>query len=192
MKLRMATLASFTILSILFIILAFPFDSFSSSVEMRDVRILYNEKDVVVYGVLSDSFTKEMKSAIMAGIPATFTYTLKTHEEVAWWFDKEISRITIKHTIKYDNVKQNFSVSLADNKEPAIFQDFEAAKRAMSELSGVAIMPLSNLVKNRTYYVMIKAKLEKYRPQSSMRYIFFFSSPGDFETAWSPKQRFVH
>jgi hypothetical protein len=180
------------ILLIFCMVWMFPLASVSGSVRIQEIRILNDETDVVVYGVLSDSFTADMKSAILAGVPTTFTFTLKTYEEKPWWLDKKISHITIKHTIKYDNVKQTFSVSSAEDRDPAVFPDFETAKRAMSELSGIAVAPIADLIKGKTYYVKIKAKLEKYRPSSLMRYIFFFASPGDFETAWSPKHRFLY
>ena len=124
------------------LVLIFPLGSVSGSVEIRDIRVLYHETDMVIYAVLTDSFTKEMESAILAGVPTTFTFTLKTYQERSWWFDKKISQIIIKHTIKYDNVKQTFSVSLADGGQSAVFQDFGGAKRAMSELNGVAIVPI--------------------------------------------------
>jgi len=179
-------------LFILCIGLIFPFQHVSGSVNISNIRILNNETDVVVYAVLTESFSKEMESAILAGVPTTFTFTLKTYQEKDWWFDKKISQITIKHTIKYDNVKQTFSVLSADDKPMALFKDFDGAKRTMSELNGVAVVPISALTKGKEYYIRIKAKLEKYQPSSFMRYIFFFASPGDFETSWSPEQKFVY
>jgi hypothetical protein len=173
-------------------VLIFPLHYVSGSVNINNIRVLNNETDVVIYAVLTESFTKEMESAILAGVPTTFTYTLKTYLERDWWFDKQISQIIIKRTIKYDNVKQTFSVLSAGDKPEAVFKDFESAKRAMSELSGIAVVPITELIKWNGYYITIKAKLEKYRPPSVMRYIFFFASPGDFETDWSPKQRFVY
>jgi hypothetical protein len=174
------------------IVLIFPFQPVSGSVNISDIRILNNKTDVVVYAVLTESFTKEMESAILAGIPTTFTFTLITYQETDWWVDKKISEITIKHIIKYDNVKQTYSVISAQDKPEAVFKDFASAKRAMSELSGVPVVPIAALTKGNEYYIKIKAKLEKYRPPSFMRYIFFFASPGDFETDWSPQQRFLY
>ena len=174
------------------IVLIFPSQPVSGAVNISDIRILNNETDVVVYAVLRESFTKEMESAILAGVPTTFTFTLKTYQERALWADKNISQITIKHTIKYDNVKQTFSVLSAENKPEALFKDFNGAKRAMAELSGVAVVPITKLTKGNAYYIIVKAKLEKYRPPSFMRYIFFFASPGDFETDWSQKHRFLY
>jgi hypothetical protein len=181
-----------TVFFIFCLVWIFSLDSVSGAVKLQDIRVLYNETDMVVYAVLTDSFTKEMESAILAGVPTTFTFTLETYQERNWWFDKKISRIIRKHTIKFDNVKQTFSVSSTDGREAVIFQDFAEAKRAMSELSGVVLTPITNLVKGKTYYARIKAKLEKFRPPSIMRYIFFFASLGDFETDWSPKQRLLY
>ncbi|MBN1664730.1 MAG: DUF4390 domain-containing protein [Deltaproteobacteria bacterium] len=188
----MKYISTLTVFMIICLLLVFPPGIVNGSVSIHDIRILNNEKDVVVYAVLTDGFSKEMESAIMAGVPTTFTFTLKTYQEKSWWPDKKMSHVTIKHTMKYDNVKQTFSVTSADNGQEAVFSDFDAAKRAMSELSGIAVVPIGDLTKGSSYYIRMKAKLEKYRPPSVLRYIFFFTSPGDFETGWSLKHRFIY
>jgi hypothetical protein len=92
--------------------------------------------------------------------------------------------VTIKHTIKYDNVKKLLYVYFDDDKEPTSFQDFESAKRVMADLNGVPIAQLETLKKNEYYYVQIKAKLDKVRLPLHMEVVFFFVSLWDFETDW--------
>lgn len=136
-------------------------------------------------------FTKEMEAAILAGIPTTFTFLVDLYQVRARWLDKKLIRLTVRHTIKYDNVKRQFHVSFNGDKEPASFKDYESAKRAMTDLNGVVVKPLDALIKGEHYYVQIKAKLDSIRLPLKMEYVFFFVSFWDFETGWH-REGFVY
>ena len=98
----------------------------------------------------------------------------------------------VRHTIKYDNVRNLFYVSSSEQGGmPVEFRDFDSAKRAMADLNGLAIAALKFLKKDDKYCVRVKAKLSKTRLPLHMEYILFFVSMWDFETDWS-KQEFVY
>jgi len=132
-----------------------------------------------------------MTSAILAGVPTKFNFLVDLYQKQTRWFDKRISRLIITHTIKYDSVKKVFNVSSTDAQDSLGFQDIDSAKRAMAELNGVIIGPLKQLKKDKKYYILVKAKMDKVRLPLSMEHIFFFISLWDFETAWY-KQEFVY
>ncbi len=139
---------------------------------------------VLVYARLTNSFTKDMEAAILAGVPTTFTFLIDLYQERRYWVDKKIAGLTVRRTIKYDIVKKLFSVSSEGEKEAITFSDYESAKRAMAELNGFPVVPVKSLQRNEFYAVQIKAKLEKVRLPLNMEYIFFFVSLWDFETDW--------
>ena len=138
----------------------------------------------MVYARVMNCFTKDMEVAILAGIPTTFTFLVDLYQVRARWLDKKLVRLTIRHTIKYDNVKRLFYVSSNGDKEPASFKDYESAKRAMTDLNGVTVTFLKRLKKGEYYYVEVKAMLDKVRLPFHMEYVFFFVSFWDFETGW--------
>jgi hypothetical protein len=132
-----------------------------------------------------------MESAILAGVPTTFTFLLDLYQEKPNWIDEKISSVIVKQTIKYDNVKKVFYISSMGGHKPSEFQDFDAAKKAMSELNGIVVASLKDLQKNNSYYVMVKAKLDKIRLPMHMEYVLFFVSLWDFETDWY-RQRIIY
>jgi hypothetical protein len=132
-----------------------------------------------------------MESAILAGLPTTFTFLLDLYQERPSWIDEKISSVIVKRTIKYDNVKKVFYISSMEGNKQSEFQDFEAAKKAMSELNGIVVASLKDLQKNSSYYVMVKAKLDTIRLPMHMEYVLFFVSLWDFETDWY-RQRIVY
>ncbi|MDD5168464.1 MAG: DUF4390 domain-containing protein [Syntrophales bacterium] len=149
---------------------------------IQDVLITPQNGQLLAYARVTNCFTKEMETAIMAGVPTTFTFLIDLYQERPGWFDRQIVSVMIRHTIKYDGMKKMFYVTSSTGRESATFQDFENAKRAMTEFNAAIALPV--IYKDTSYYTMMKAKLDKIRLPLYMDYIFFFVSLWDFETAW--------
>ena len=174
-----------------YITLVFPLSSYSRDARITDILVTNDTLHVTVYAKVTNCFTKKMESAILAGVPTTFTFLLELYKERKGWFDKKITGMDIKQTIKYDNVKKIFYVSSTGIQQPASFQDFESAKKTMSELNGAVVAPVNDLQKGEKYYVQIKVKLDKVHLPMNMEYVLFFISLWDFETDWH-RQKLIY
>lgn len=174
-----------------YITLIFPLSSYSRDARITDILVTNNAGQVTVYARVMNCFTKKMESAILAGVPTTFTFLLELHQERENWFDKKIAGTVVKKTIKYDNVKKIFYVSSTRAQQSSGFQDLENAKKAMAELNGAAVAPIKDLKRSKSYYIKIKAKLDEMRLPMHMEYVLFFVSLWDFETDWY-QQKLVH
>lgn len=152
--------------------------------------ITRNAGQVLVYAQATGCFTKETKARILAGVPITLIFYLDLYQQRSYWWDKRLARFLIKNTIKYDNVENNFFVSTTNGKQESVtFQTFEAAQRAMIDLSGVAVLPVRTLAKDKSYYLKMKAKQED-RPHLPlhMEYLSFFSSLWDIGPGWQKQE----
>jgi hypothetical protein len=167
-----------------YLFLVFPLSSYSRDARIADVVVTTSGDHIMVYARGTNCFTKRMESAILAGVPTTFTFILDLYKERANWFDDKISSMVVKQTIKYDNVKKIFYISSSGTQKESEFQEFDGARKAMSELDGVVVASLKDLQKDSSYYVMIKVKLDKIRLPMHMEYVLFFVSLWDFETDW--------
>ena len=167
-----------------YLFLVFPLSSYSRDARISDIVVTTSGEHVRVYARGTNCFTKRMESAILAGVPTTFTFLLDLYQERENWIDKKISSIVVKQTIKYNNVKKNFYISSMGSQEESEFQEFDGAKKAMSELDGVIVASVRDLQKDKSYYVMIKVKLDTIQLPMHMEYILFFVSLWDFETDW--------
>ncbi len=170
-------------LAVILVILIWLSPAYAREAEIRDVLVTHQGDTITVYARVTNCFTKGMESAIMAGVPTTFTFLLDLNRERDFWFDKKIVGAVIRQTIKYDTVKKLFLVSSTDGKAATAFQDLEGAKRAMAEITRTLVIH-RNVDRQRPFYVMIKAKLDKVRLPLYMEYVFFFISLWDFETDW--------
>jgi hypothetical protein len=173
-----------SILIIFLVLLVFPHTVSADNAMIRDLLVTNNASHLLVYARVTNSFTKEIEAAILAGVPTTFTFILELFQVRSGWLDKKLIRMTLRHTIKYDNVKKLFHVSADGEREATAFPDFESAKRSMADLNGVPLVPLTALRKNAHYYVLSKVKLDKVRLPLHLEYLFFFVSLWDFETDW--------
>ncbi|MEQ8203640.1 MAG: DUF4390 domain-containing protein [Smithellaceae bacterium] len=158
---------------------------------IKDILITNNKENVLLYARVVNGFKTEMESSILAGAPAVFALQLEVYQARSGLWDKKIESREIKRTIKYDNLKKNFSIFTNGYETPAVFPDFESAQKAMADLSGIPVVPLKKLVRGNNYYLMMKVKIDKVRLPLHMEYVFVFVSFWDFETAWY-KQRFSY
>lgn len=149
---------------------------------MVDILITSNPSSVLLYARLVDCFKPEMETAILAGVPAVFKIQLDVYRERSYLWDKPVISKEIRRTIKYDNLKKTFSVTTNGVNQPAIFQTMESAQKAMADLNGITVVPISLLAKGATYYTEMKVKIDKVRLPFNMEYVFFFVSLWDFET----------
>ena len=182
---------SITILLFIFLSLhLFPFPAMGNEAAIKDVLITQSVDYIQLYAKVNNAISKEMEAAILTGVPVTITFLVDLYQERSFWFDRKAAGVVIKQTVQYNSVKKTFYVWLLNRQEPEGFQEFESAKRAMTELNGVVVAPVRQLQKNRPAYIMIKAKLDKVHLPLGMEYVFFFVSLWDFETDWY-KQRFM-
>jgi hypothetical protein len=185
-KRRFITILLFIFLSIHF----FPLPAMGNEAVIKGVLITQSVDYIHLYAKVNNAISKDMETAILAGVPVTITFLVDLYQERSLWFDRKAAGVVIKQAVQYNSVKKTFYVWLLNRQEPEGFQDFEGAKRAMTELNGVVVAPVRQLQKNRPTYIMIKAKLDKVRLPLGMEYVFFFVSLWDFETDWY-KQRFM-
>ncbi|MDD5524411.1 MAG: DUF4390 domain-containing protein [Smithella sp.] len=183
-------------LFLIFLFLVFGFMALPMKVQaidpkITDILITNNRESVLLYARLVNGFKPEMEMAVLAGIPAVFTFQLEVYQERSLVWDKKITGHEIKRTMKYDNLKKTFSIYTNGNQQPVIFSDFESAQKAMTDFNGINAVPLSSLTKGENYYMLIKVKMDKVRLPLRMEYVFFFVSFWDFETAWN-RQNFSY
>lgn len=171
----------FILLSVLFVQNA----AFAEDAILRNIIVTNTRDDLLVYMSVEGAFREKMEKAILSGVPATFSFYIDLLQVRNLWPDKTITEEKVTHTVKYDNLKKEFTVvrSWGSNK-PVITQSFEEARRLMTDVDGIKIAPLKWLEKGKRYQIQAKAQLSKLTLPYYLHYILFFVSMWDFETDW--------
>lgn len=134
---------------------------------------------------IENCFTEKMVDAIKSGVVTTFKILLVLDGPGLRPFRTRFLNTHLEHSLKYDRLTDEYHVTLSEHPQAAFTTaDFDEAKRLMSELDSVPILPLWRLEPDQTYKLRIKAELSKVRLPTPLRYLFFFVSLWDFETAW--------
>jgi hypothetical protein len=158
----------------------------SRGVQIADIVVTNNQNFLLVYFFAKGCFTSETKKAILNGIPITFTFLVELYKPCSIWSNKKLFAIKLHHTVKYDSLRQKFSVTLSEQGNQTFFtKDFSKSQEMMADVSNIQLIPLMVLEKNHHYQLRFKVELDKARLPLYVRYIIFFVSLWDFETDWN-------
>ena len=176
------------ILVIVIAILIIPCLASPASAEkayLSDIAITTNSNHLVVYLTVNQCFTEEMNRAIESGILTTFNFFIHLYERRQYWWDRKIASLEIRHSIKFDNIKKSYEVTLSERENETItVKDFDQAKRIMSEIVALKVIPIRHLKRNKRYQLQMMAQLDKIKLPLYLHYVLFFLSLWDFETDW--------
>ncbi len=166
-------------------IISFNGTALARDAKLTNIIVTNTRDDLLIYLSVEDAFPKKMQDAINRGVPASFQFFVNLYRSRSMWLDKEMADLSITHTIKYNSLKKEYSVSRSwDSNSPVIVQSFETAKKLMGEIDSLKVISLARLQKGTQYQIQAKAKLSRVTLPYYLHYVLFFLSLWDFETDW--------
>jgi len=157
----------------------------AKNAKLTNIIVTNTRDDLLVYLTVEGAFTPKMVDAIKRGVPATFLFYINLYRTRTMWFDKQLADLTITNTIKYNSLKNEYTVSRSwDSNSPVVVQSFDAAEKLMSEIDSLKVIPLAQLEKGKHYQIQAKARLSRITLPYYLHYVLFFLSFWDFETDW--------
>jgi hypothetical protein len=155
------------------------------SAAIENIKLANTRDDLLSYFDIKHAFTDEINQAVLNGISTTFSFYINLYKTDGSWFNKNISSIQIRSTLKYNSLKKEFSVLRPWKNERAIItKSFDEAKSLMTDIDNLKVISLAQLIKGDKYQLKIKAELDKVTLPLSLHYVLFFVSYWDFETNW--------
>jgi hypothetical protein len=152
---------------------------------LTNITVSNTRDDLLLYLNLEGAFREELNKAILSGVSSTFSFFVKLNRTRNFWFDKGIADIEIAHRINFDNLKKEFIVQRSwKENTPEVTASFKEAKKWMTEINSLKIIPLNQLEKGKQYQLRVKAQVSKKTLPFYLHYILFFVALWDFETDW--------
>lgn len=152
---------------------------------LSDIVVTNTRDHVLVYFTVNGCFNAEMNNAIESGLKTSFTFFVTLYEKRSLWWDKELVALEVSHTIKYDNLKKVYEVSLSEeNNKVLTVKNYEQAKKLMAEVAALKVTRLHHLKKGGRYRLRLMAELDKIKLPLYLHYVLFFLSLWDFQTDW--------
>jgi hypothetical protein len=184
-----------TLLSFLLFLISFFVSSlsFAEGLSIKDIVVSGEKNEVRLSSVLKGDIDDDITETIKSGIPITFTYYVELHRKKAVWVDTMVLSKTIKNTVNYDNLKKEYKLTQAVDKEikDSISKDIQEVKQWMRKLDKVKIAGYNELEYDKTYYIKVKAELKSIKFIFPLNYVLFFFSFFDEDTSWHNSPLFV-
>jgi hypothetical protein len=156
--------------------------------EIVDLRVYQDDPTLKASFAVRNCFTPEMEQAVWSGVVTTFRFLAVVDKPGLPLEQDRVVDLSFEHTIKYDRLRNEFTVYLQEQLQRVrTTNDFGEAKKWMSEVQNLSLIPLWRLQRGETYELTVKAELSKVRLPLFFRYIFFWVSLWDFETDWQEK-----
>lgn len=152
---------------------------------LENIFITNTRDDLISYFKITGAFTEKMSDAVLKGVPASFSFFVSVYRKRDAWFDEKIADVNVSTTLKYNSLKQNFTIVRPwKGDKPLITASFDQAKEIACNIYNLKILPLKLLRKGEQYQIRIKAEMNKATLPLYLHYVFFFISYWDFETDW--------
>ena len=160
--------------------------AWSEDARITDVVVNNTADGIIVNFRVEGCFTEDLEQAILNGIPTTFKFLAALDRVRSWWGDKELISLETTHTVKYNNLKNEFVITRSEHEgSPLVVNSLAEAEKIMAEVENLKIAERDILEKDHRYQVEIKAELSKITLPFYLHYVFrFFLFLWDFETDW--------
>ena len=172
-------------LPVLFFLLAGGRDCLARTATIEEFIVTNSSTDLLVFLTVKNAFTREMEEGIRNGIPVTFTFQVELSRKRKAWLNKEIVSRAVEQTLSYDTLKEEYSVARKGAAGPVFrTRSLAEAKKAMSQVNSLAVLPLAVLVPDAEYQLRVKARLDEKTLPFSFHYLIPFWNLWNFETDW--------
>jgi len=152
---------------------------------IKELTATTTEEDLIVFGVLENSFTSEMVEILRSGIPLHFSFFIELYRTTENWPEEQIATFSFQHVMAYDTLKENYRVTLEEEKNKIVsFKSLFDAQKVMNEINGVPIVQLNQLIPENRYKLKVRADIFKKIMPFNLNTLLPFVSWGDIKTDW--------
>jgi len=162
-----------------------PGRSHAQQAVIEELIVTNTSSDLLLFLNVRNAFTAELENGVKNGVPVTFSFFVELRRKRGAWLDENLVSLTLEHTLTFDTLKEEYAVSRSEAEGSVVrTRSLPEAKRAMSQLNGVRVVPLGVLKADEEYRLRVKAKLAEKTLPLYFHYVIPFLSLWDFETDW--------
>ncbi len=154
-------------------------------VQFKDITITTSSTHLLLFGIVTNEKSNDMKQALHSGIPMQFSFFVELFRTRDNWPDEELVSMEFIHTLKYDPLKEHYQVELEEQKHrTSTYSSFDEAMQVMNEINGLKVIELLKLLPDSSYELRLKAELYKKTLPMNLHYVIPFVSLWNVETDW--------
>lgn len=164
---------------------ALPGAAWAKDAVIKDIVVTNSSADLLLFLRVVDVFSPEIVEGIMNGLDATFNFDIRLVLVREGLPDKEVDRLQLARTMRYDSLKKEYQLSLSASSPQITTGSLAKAEALLTELNGVKVAPLGSLQPDRQYVVSVRSKLVRKNLPFFVNYLIPFSGFWDVDTGWA-------
>jgi len=130
-----------------------------------------------------NAFTGEVEEAIASGIPTSLAFTVELHRKRRLWFDGAVVRRHFRHTVKYDTLREEYSILLEERgRKSTVAKSLADVQEVVAKVDRLQLTPLEELTRGMRYRITIEAERDGAHLPFPLNRILFFIPFGSFKT----------
>jgi hypothetical protein len=171
----------------LWLIIAGGAPAYGAPDALADLRVSVAPDRIHVSARLRDALPPTVGEEIRNGIGKELYYYVVLKRRVPVWIDEEIASTTVRFSIRYNLVKQQFTVVHRQGQETVHHNtdEFDDVRRLISTIRDATIRPTVPLRRQDTYYVSVKAEMRSAKLPVYLEYFLFFLPVAQLTTSWT-------
>ncbi|MDZ7641110.1 MAG: DUF4390 domain-containing protein [Desulfurivibrio sp.] len=157
----------------------------ATEARIADLVVANSHQELLLYFELQNALTPEMEEGLKSGLPLAFTFQVELKRQRAGWLDQKLARREFEHRLSYDNLKDEYRVLRQEQQEESRgTASLSEAKRWLTRVDGLALLPLAQLTPGESYQVRVRARLAKKDLPTDFQRLLSVGELWGFETAW--------
>ena len=174
------------------VLFAGPHDASAGTERIRRLDIAHEGGRILVSAALDPGLPAQTEDDIRKGISKDLYYYVVLKQRQKIWFDEEKAAVTVKYSIKYNLLKQEYAVTarLPSGMTQSVFPDFESARRMVSQIDRIPIAAIDQLRRRKTYLISVKAEMKAPQLPLYLDYFLFFIPFLEIDTPWADSAPF--
>jgi len=148
---------------------------------VRGLKWRFENNRVVVSFAVADALEREdVRQAILSTTPVTFTFQAEIAKGRALWKDRVVASRKVLHTVQYDNLTRQFTVTTAEGGVPTdqrVLASWEEMAAYMGEVRDLPLASVADLKPSEGGYTL-RVKVHVYSD------FVLWIIPSSVETPW--------
>ncbi|MEJ5357191.1 MAG: DUF4390 domain-containing protein [Desulfobacterales bacterium] len=134
---------------------------------------------------LEGAFPPRVKERVLEGKPVSIVFTIRLNRVRDLWLDERIADRVVEHILRFDRVKNEFTVRRSwRGFEAETTPSFEEARQWMSWIEGYPLAGLDRLTRGSSYALLAQAGIVRRGLPWGLHHVLFFLSFWEEETDW--------
>jgi hypothetical protein len=131
-----------------------------AEIRVSDLEVFLNDRDITVHVVVLGAVPPTFLESLESGVQATVRFTVELWRYNRLWVDQLVVARLVERQLDYNVVTKEYRVASVrgETRAPYATRDLRDARRVLSEVRALKLLPASSLDPTDVFYVRVLAE----------------------------------